>query len=287
MKSLLVFNSLEWGLNSQPEPHAFISLPLQSNSLYIVGNFTLILSVCIIILTLCACLTIYNLYLLRHVWQASNIRIIIGHLIFLFRNLKGLDRSYLNVCFFLAIANAIIFSCYFFDLTNFKEVDSTCFFDPLEPSTSATGPIDNPFPSNSINDVPDPRSSPNDQNQGRPTVNLGYEILSDQARGSQGRRRVAIFDWLQPSGNRLSELFTAKPYLYYEPTHATEQMVVKGQPRVCVIKELMEQTTLPGSNERGVWVNAFPQYNLGSDHYDIKSANSDIVRVGRRMFLKE
>lgn len=175
------------------------------------------------------------------------------------------------------------------NLTNFKEVDSSCFFKlpTLDPPSRATGPIDHPFPSNSINDVPDPRPSPNDQNQGRPTVDLGYEILSDQARGSQGKLRVAIFDWLQPSGKRLSELFTGKPYLYYEPTHATEQMVVKGQPRACVIKELMQETTLPGTNQRGVWVNAFPQNNLGSDNFDVKSAHSDIVRQGRRMFLKE
>ena len=176
-----------------------------------------------------------------------------------------------------------------FNLTNFEEVDSSCLHKQptLEPPSGATGPVDHPFHSNTINDVPDHRSSPNGQNQGHPTVNLGYEILWDQAKGSQGKVRVAIFDWLQPSGKRLSELFTAKPYLYYEPQRVTEEMLVQGQPRVCVIKELMAHTTLPGTNERGVWVNAFPKNNLGSDHYYVKSNNSDIIRQGRRMFLKE
>ena len=186
----------------------------------------------------------------------------------------------------------IVMSFFHYDLsniTNFKEVDPSSFFKlpTLEPPSGTTGPLDHPFPSNTINDVPDPRSSPNGQNQGHPTVNLGYEILSGQARGGRGRLRVAIFDWSQPSGKRLSELFTAKPYLYYEPTHATEQMVVKGQPRACVIKYLIEEVTQPGTNNRGVWVNAYPQNNLGSDHFYVKSANSDIVRQGRRMFLKE
>ena len=65
------------------------------------------------------------------------------------------------------------------NLTNFKEVDSSCFHKQptLEPPSAATGPVDHPFHSNTINDVPDHRSSPNGQNQGHPTVNLGYEIL--------------------------------------------------------------------------------------------------------------
>ena len=343
-------------------------------SFYNVDNFTFSSLICILVLTVSACLTIHKLYLSRKIivntkkeFSKSLFRNLKTHPFQIFFDFLGffivsytirtttfscldLDINY-NVCIFLIIifstwlpvryvlnivrqlinwirvpniriywsmhteqlnntvtipncvfvlASAaisyylaplfIIMSFFHHDisnLTNFKEVYSFFKLQTLEPPSGATGPLDHPFPSNTINDVPDPRSSPNGQNQGPPTVNLGYEILSGQARGSQGKLRVAIFDWSQSSGKRLSELFTAKPYLHYEPTHATEQMVVKGQPRACVIKELMEKTTLHGSNEGGVWVNAFPKNNLGSDHFYVKSAHSNIVREGRRMFLKE
>lgn len=72
---------------------------------------------------------------------------------------------------------------YLSNLSNFKEVDSSCFFKQptVEPPSGATGPLDHPFPSNTINDVPDPR--------GRITVDLGCKRV--------GGGRVAIFDRLQ------------------------------------------------------------------------------------------
>ena len=270
------------------------SLSFEMISFYNVGNFTFSSLICILILTVSACLTIHKLSLLRQL--INRICVPKARINWSMPNEQWNVAINLPNCFLLlAFATMsyyltpFVLSSFHYDLpnlTNFKEVDSFFKLPTLEPPSAATGPLDHPFPSNTINDVPDHRSSPNGQNQGHPTVNLGYEILQDQARGSQGKLRVAIFDWLEPSGKRLSELFTAKPYLYYEPTHATEQMVVKGQPRACVIKELMEETTLRGTNERGVWVNAFPQNNLGSDHFYVKSGHSDIVREGRRMFLK-
>ena len=62
-----VFNSLEWGLNSPPKPHAFTSLPLQSN---IVGSFTSIF--CALILSISGCITIYKLYLSQKTMNVSD-----------------------------------------------------------------------------------------------------------------------------------------------------------------------------------------------------------------------
>lgn len=183
------------------------------------------------------------------------------------------------ICYYLTLLLPMPFFYYLSDITNSKEVYSTCFFNPpLEPSTSATGPVDHPFPSNSINDIPDQRSSPKDQYQGPPTVDLWYEILWNQPRGSQGRVRVAIFDRLEPSGQRLSWLFTAEPFHPWDKLHPTEQMVVKGELRTCVIRELMQEASVPGTNQRGVWVGAFPKHNIGWKHFYVKSAGSDIVR---------
>ena len=65
-----VYNSLEWGLNSPPKPHAFVSSPLQSNSLCIVGSFTS--NICAVILGISGCITIYILYLSQKTINVSN-----------------------------------------------------------------------------------------------------------------------------------------------------------------------------------------------------------------------
>ena len=68
-----VFNSLEWGLNDAlqpPKAHAFVSLPLQSNSLCIVGSFTSIFWA--VILSISGCITIYILYLSQKTINISN-----------------------------------------------------------------------------------------------------------------------------------------------------------------------------------------------------------------------
>ena len=65
-----VYNSLEWGLNSPPKPHASTSLPIQSSNLYIVSNFTSLF--CALILTIFGCITIYKLYLSQKILNVSN-----------------------------------------------------------------------------------------------------------------------------------------------------------------------------------------------------------------------
>ena len=65
-----VYNSLEWGLNSPPKPHAFTSLSIQSSSLYIVSNFTPIF--CALILSISGCTTIYKLHLSQKTINVSN-----------------------------------------------------------------------------------------------------------------------------------------------------------------------------------------------------------------------
>ena len=151
----------------------------------------------------------------------------------------------------------------------------------LEPRSSATGPLDHPFPSDTINDVPDPRSSPNGQNQGRLTVDLGYKRM--------GGGRVAIFDRLQSSGERLSELFTAAPHPYYESQHATQDVQIDGEVKKCIIKLEKSPGQQSGTANQGVWVESFPQYNLSSDKYDVKSARLDIVSElrSRKMLIRD
>ena len=56
-----VYNSLEWGLNSPPKPHAFTSLPLQSNVLDLMGEFSFASSTCCVMLIFSAGLTVYKL----------------------------------------------------------------------------------------------------------------------------------------------------------------------------------------------------------------------------------
>ena len=65
-----VYNSLEWGLNSPPKPHAYSSLPIQSNSLYIGDSFTHIF--CALILSISGCITIYKLYLTQKMIHVNN-----------------------------------------------------------------------------------------------------------------------------------------------------------------------------------------------------------------------
>ena len=57
-----VYNSLEWGLNSPPKPHAFTSLPSQSNVLDLVAKLSLHSLICYTMLIVSACITMYKLW---------------------------------------------------------------------------------------------------------------------------------------------------------------------------------------------------------------------------------
>ena len=81
-----VYNSLEWGLNSPPKPHAFTSLPLQSNCMYIVGSFISLF--CALILSISGGITIYKLYLSEKTMNVSDFKC-------LFKNL--IDNPYLFI----------------------------------------------------------------------------------------------------------------------------------------------------------------------------------------------
>ena len=65
-----VYNSLEWGLNSPPKPHALTSLALQSNSPYIVDILTSLFMH--VMLGISGCITLYILYLPQETIKVSN-----------------------------------------------------------------------------------------------------------------------------------------------------------------------------------------------------------------------
>ena len=58
-----VFNSLEWGLNSPPKPHAFTSLPLQSNVIDLSSELPLGFLICNVMLIISGCFTMHRLYI--------------------------------------------------------------------------------------------------------------------------------------------------------------------------------------------------------------------------------
>ena len=90
-----LFNSLKWGLNDAPQPlkpHAFTSLPLQSNVLDLMAKLPLGFSTCWIMLTVSACFTVYKLC--TSPITGSNNRFL-KNLIFLLKNQPLKFLSYL------------------------------------------------------------------------------------------------------------------------------------------------------------------------------------------------
>ena len=325
-----VYNSLEWGLNSPPKPHAFTSLPLQSNSLYLEGNYTFSSLICILILTVSASLTLHKLYWSYKIGTITKK----GFLKCFFRNLKnhpfkslfyllGLfiisyiirttTLSYLdlnrqdNVCIFLII----IFSTWFpvmyvfniarqlinsirapnvrinwsihneqlnhvitvynfflvlafaitnFYLTPFSFVMSFLDYDDYfssrlvlwmnkEGSSSGVKIKSEDYSSN-VKIKPEAGDESNDN---RPIVNLKYIMVRNMVKGSH----VAIYDSLQPSGERLQNIFTTFPAKFDGPQPPLDEVQINGvkytyvkklPPKEGSTSELYKETTLANTN---------------------------------------
>lgn len=145
----------------------------------------------------------------------------------------------------------------------FQDVDPSFYNLPtIEPSTGATGPIDHPFDPNyaqNQNRPLDHPSPPNGQNQSRPTVDLGYEKVPNRGRGVH----IGIFDRLQPSGERLVELFKVKSAFGEIFYPETGQVSVNGVQHTYIKKMISpgspihQEIALTHQNDIGIWTTAF------------------------------
>ena len=366
-----VYNSLEWGLRSPPKPHAFTSLPLQSNSLYLEGNFTFSSLICILILTVSACLTLHKLYLsykIRTITRKGFLKCLFinlkSHPFKIFFYLLGLfiisyiirttTFSYLdlnredNVCIFLII----IFSTWFpvmyvfniarqfinsirvpnvrIDLSIHNEqlnhvitvyncflvlafATMSYYLTPLSFVMSFLG-YDDSFSSrlvlwmneegsssgvkikseDSSSNVKIKPEAGDESNENRPIVDLRYVMVKNTVKGSH----VAIYDSLQPSGERLNNIFTTFPPKFGGPQPPLDEVQINGvkytyvkkfPPKEGSTSELYKETTLQNTNEKGVWAKAFHQEHKSLDQYDIRSGNKELIRLisQRKMFIRE
>ena len=157
-------------------------------------------------------------------------------------------------------------------LINFKEVGPSLSDLPstIEPPTGATGPPHHPFPPN-----------------GRSTVDLGYKRIWDPMLGTH----VAIYDRLQPSGQRLVDLFrklaiksnAQEPTSGGQPT--TGQVHANGVQHTYIKRlasaqnQFHRETTLFSTSDKGIWAKALKESALRE--FNVKSGNRDLATLPR------
>lgn len=178
----------------------------------------------------------------------------------------------------------LIFVMSFLDYDN--DFSSRFVLCTNEPESSSGVRIKSESSSSNVQIKSEPGHESNDD---RPVVNLKYQIMPNMVRGTH----VAIYDSLQPSGERLQGLFGS--YLRNTIQPPTGRVVINGVEHTYIKKyitpdsNLHKETTLPNSNDRGIWAKAYRENHWASIEYDVRSGNRDLIISfpERKMFIRQ
>ena len=157
-----------------------------------------------------------------------------------------------------------------------------------EPESSSGVRIKSENSDSNVQIKPEPGHASNDN---RPIVDLKYTMVSNMVKGSH----VAIYDNLQPSGERLKNLFTTKLAAWEHTQPPMDEVEINGvkytyiKKKIMPSSELYKETTLENTNERGIWARAFHQNQKYLHRYDVRSGNRELIRLihEKKMFIRK